>query len=131
MKTGPPSYLQTHTRTQPRTHSRTLSNTQTHTRYIHHSISPVPVHTRTDADLNMRTHTLKTYLTYKCLHSCAYIPAYMHVYTHMQMLITQYTHAGVPAMHAYIHTHTNKHAHACTHFVTQKIILTTYGVNNV
>ena len=56
----------------------------------------------------------------------------MHAYIHMQLLITQYTHAGVPAMHAHTHTHThtctqaNKHAHACTHFVTQKIKLTTY-----
>ena len=56
IKTGPPGYLYTHihTRTQPRTHSRTQFNTQTYTRYIHHSI--YPVYTRTDADLNMRTH---------------------------------------------------------------------------
>ena len=59
MKTRPPGYLYTHihTRTQPRTHSRTQSNTQTHTRYIHHSTPIYPVHTRTDADLNMRTHS--------------------------------------------------------------------------
>ena len=56
----------------------------------------------------------------------------MHVYTYMQMLITQYTHAGMPTMHAYTltRTQTNKHAHACTNFVRQKIILTTYDVNN-
>ena len=117
MKTGPPGYSYTHihTRTQLRTHSRTQFNTQTHTRYIHHSIYPVLVHTRTDADLNMRAHIFKTYLTYKCLHSRAHIPAYMHVYTHMQMLITQYTHAGVPAMHVYTHTLSNKQTRARMH----------------
>ena len=56
----------------------------------------------------------------------------MHVYTLMQMLITQYTHAGVPAMRAYTHTRTqtNTRTRACSHFVTQKIILITYDVNN-
>ena len=126
MKTGPPGYSYTHihTRTQLRMHSRTQFNAQTHTRYIHHSIYPVLVHTRTDADLNMRAHILKTYLTYKSLHSRAHIPAYMHV-THMQMLIRQYTRAGVPAMHVYTHTLSNKQTHARmrTKNVTQKIIL--------
>ena len=63
----------------------------------------------------MRAHTLKTYLTYKCLHSRSHIPVYMHVYTRMQMLITQYTHAGVPAMHAYTHTHAHKQTNTRTH----------------
>ena len=61
-------YTHTYTRTQPRTHSRTQPRTQqshtvqhSNTRYIHHSI--YSEHTRTDADLNMRPHTLKTYLT--------------------------------------------------------------------
>ena len=34
----------------------------------------------------------------------------MHIYTHMQMLITQYTHSSVPAMHAHTRTKTNKRA---------------------
>ena len=62
MKTGPSGYLYTliHTRTQPRTHSRIQSNTQTHT--LHSSQYIYPVHTRTDADLNMRIHTYSTVL---------------------------------------------------------------------
>ena len=44
----------------------------------------------------------------------------MHVYIHMQMLITQYTHAGVPAMRVYTHIQTqtnktNKQSHARMH----------------
>ena len=88
MKTGPPGYLYTHTHTHTRNHARTVAHSPTHkhSRYIHHSI--YPVHTHTDADLSMRTHTLKTYLTYKSLHSRTHTPAYMHVYIYMQMLIT-------------------------------------------
>ena len=57
MKTGPPGYLymHLHIRVQPCTHSRTQSNTQTHT--LHSSQYISSTYTRTDAGLNMRTHT--------------------------------------------------------------------------
>ena len=81
METGPLGYLYTHihARTQPRTHSRIQSNTKTHIRFIHHSI--YPVNTRTDADLNMRTHTHSKRIQL----SNVYI--FPHIYLHICMFI--------------------------------------------
>ena len=53
MKTVPPGYLYTHARNNARTVAR--RQIHKHTRYIHQSI--YPIHTRTDSDLNMRTHS--------------------------------------------------------------------------
>ena len=72
---GPPGYLYTHIhiRTLPRTHSCAQSNTQTHTLHSSQYISSTYTHwCRLE---HAHAHTLKTYLTYKCLHSRAHIPA--------------------------------------------------------
>ena len=117
MKTGPPGYLYTHTHTHATTHAQShiVQHTNTHTLHSSRYISSTYTHWRRLE--HVHAHTLKTYLTYKCLHSRAQMSAFMHVYTHMQMLITQYTHAARCASYARIHTHThtNKQTRARMH----------------
>ena len=62
--------------------------------------------------------------TYTCIYAC--------LHTHADADYTIYTRrcASYARIHTYAHINKQTHTRACTHFVTQKIIQTTYDVNN-